>query len=145
MEIHLGTTLTIKQKCYHWVKRFPEEKQNFQLALYSYIALSHLCISPKLMKYEFFLFSLFTLLAIILILHRSSVYSYICHKYITVYFGVDVHAFFISNTFISNARLKLVKNLESAKQHTEAELLLCENYSLSSSMLSSKNNRRYSK
>ena len=30
-----------------------------------------------------------------------------------------------------------------AKQHPEAELLLFENYSLFSSMLSSKNNRRY--
>ena len=53
--------------------------------------------------------------------------------------------FYISNTFISNARLKLAKNLAKAKQHSEAELLLLENYSLSSSMLSSKHNRRYSK
>ena len=48
--------------------------------------------------------------------------------------------FYISNT-LSNARLKLAK----AKQHPEAELLLFENYSLSSSTLSPKNNRRYSK
>ena len=34
--------------------------------------------------------------------------------------------FFISNTFISNARLKLAKNHANAKQHPEAELLLCE-------------------
>ena len=32
--------------------------------------------------------------------------------------------FFISNTFISNARLKLAKNEANAKQHSEAELLL---------------------
>ena len=53
--------------------------------------------------------------------------------------------FFISNTFISNARLKLAENQASAKQHPEAELLLLENYSHSSSTLSPKNNRTYSK
>ena len=51
--------------------------------------------------------------------------------------------FFISNTFISNTRLNLTKNQEKAKQHPEAELWLIENYSLSSSTSSSKNNRRY--
>ena len=56
-----------------------------------------------------------------------------------------VHTFFISSTFISNARLKLIKNQANAKQHLEAELLLFENYSHSSSTLSSKNNRAYSK
>ena len=50
--------------------------------------------------------------------------------------------FFICNTFTSNTRLKLVKNRAKAKQHPEAKLLLFENYSLSSSMLSSKNNMR---
>ena len=49
-----------------------------------------------------------------------------------------VHTFFTSNTFISNARIKLAKNQANAKQHPEAELLLFENYSHSSSMLSSK-------
>ena len=53
----------------------------------------------------------------------------------------EVHAFFISNTFIRNARMKLAKRRAKAKQHPEAQL----NYSLSSSALSSKNNRRYSK
>ena len=48
--------------------------------------------------------------------------------------------FFISNTFISYTRLKLAKNQVKGKQHPEAELLLFENYMLSSSMLSSKNN-----
>ena len=42
--------------------------------------------------------------------------------------------FLISNTFISNARLKLTNNQAKAKQHPEAELLLFENYSLSSFM-----------
>ena len=56
-----------------------------------------------------------------------------------------MHAFFISNTFISNARLKLAKNQAKAKQHPEAELSLFKNDSLSSTRLSSKNNRRYSK
>ena len=52
--------------------------------------------------------------------------------------------FFISNTVISNARLKSAKTQANAKQHPEAELLLFENYSHSSSTLSSKNNRTYS-
>ena len=41
--------------------------------------------------------------------------------------------------------MKLDKNQAKAKQHPEAELLLFENYSLSSSTLSSKNRRKYSK
>ena len=56
-----------------------------------------------------------------------------------------LHAFFISNTFISNVRLKLAKNQAKAKQNHEAEHLLLENYLLSSSKLSSKNDKRYSK
>ena len=56
-----------------------------------------------------------------------------------------LHAFFISNTFISNARLKLAKNQANAKQHPEVELLLFENYSHSSYTLSSINNLTYSK
>ena len=43
-----------------------------------------------------------------------------------------------------NTKLKLAKNQAKAKQPPEAELLLFENYSLSSSMLSSKTNLRYS-
>ena len=56
----------------------------------------------------------------------------------------DYKLFFISNSFISNARLKLAKNQANAKQHPQAELLLFGKYSHSSSMLSSKNNRKYS-
>ena len=41
--------------------------------------------------------------------------------------------------------MKLVKNQAKAKQNPEAELLLFENYSLSLSTLSIKNNRRHSK
>ena len=37
----------------------------------------------------------------------------------------------MSNTFKSNASLKLTKNEAKVKQHTEAELLLIENYLLS--------------
>ena len=44
-----------------------------------------------------------------------------------------------------NARLKFENNQTKAKQHPEAELSLLENFLLSSSALSSKNNRRYSK
>ena len=39
----------------------------------------------------------------------------------------------------------MAKNQANAKQHPETELLLIENYSHSSSMLSSKNIRIYSK
>ena len=53
--------------------------------------------------------------------------------------------FFISNTFISNTRLKFAKNQANAKKHPEAELSLFENYSHSSSTLLSKNNMTYSK
>ena len=49
-----------------------------------------------------------------------------------------LNAFFISNTFISNARLKLAKNQVKAKQLPEAEPLLFENYSLSTPTLTSK-------
>ena len=55
-------------------------------------------------------------------------------------FWLMVHTFFISNTFITNTRLKLAKNQANAKQNPEAE-----DYSHSSSTLWSKNNRAYSK
>ena len=56
-----------------------------------------------------------------------------------------LHAFFISNTFISNARLKLTKNQANVKQHSEPEVSLFENYSHSLSKLSSRNTRTRSK
>ena len=44
----------------------------------------------------------------------------------------DTTPFFISNTFVSKARLKLAKNQANAKQHPEARFLLFnENYSYS--------------
>ena len=46
---------------------------------------------------------------------------------------------------MSNAMLKLAKNQAKPMQHPEVEFLLFENYSLFSSTLSSKHNRRYSK
>ena len=46
---------------------------------------------------------------------------------------------------MSNATLKSAKNRVNANQHPKAELLLFENYSLSSSTFSSKNNKSYSK
>ena len=55
-----------------------------------------------------------------------------------------MHAFFNSNTK-SNSSLKLAKSQVTSKQHSEIELLLFENYLHSSSTLSSKNNRAYSK
>ena len=53
--------------------------------------------------------------------------------------------FFVGNTFISNARLKMAKNQANAKQHPEAELLLFENFLHFSSTLSCRNNGTYSK
>ena len=46
--------------------------------------------------------------------------------------------FFISKTFIRNARLKLTKNQAKAKLHPEAELLLSGNYLVCSYTLPSK-------
>ena len=62
-----------------------------------------------------------------------------------ILYNYEIHAFFISNTFLSNVRLKLAKNQANAKPHPEAEVLLFENYSHSSPMLSSKSNRTHSK
>ena len=56
-----------------------------------------------------------------------------------------IHAFFISYTFISNARLKIAINQAYAKQHPEAEHLLFENYCYFSSTLPTKSNRAYSR
>ena len=54
---------------------------------------------------------------------------------------------FYKQHFHKQRQIKLTKNQAKAKQHLETELLLFENYSLSSSSLSSKNGRRilYSK
>ena len=54
----------------------------------------------------------------------------------------DYYAFLYA-TLIRNAWLKSVKNWVNAKQHPEAKLLLFENYTLSSSTWSFKNNRTY--
>ena len=54
--------------------------------------------------------------------------------------SIVIHVFFISNIFISNARLKLVKIQANTKQHPESELVVSEKYSHSSSTLSSRNN-----
>ena len=62
-----------------------------------------------------------------------------------IFSRIEIHAFFTSNTFISNARLNFAKSQAEARQHPEVELLLFENYSPSSSTLLSKNNRKYSK
>ena len=56
---------------------------------------------------------------------------------VTFKFAYRATRFFISNTFINNARLKLAKIQANAKQHPEAELLF-ENYSHSSSRNHSK-------
>ena len=56
---------------------------------------------------------------------------------------IDKH--FLTNTFMSNAKMKLAKSQPNAKQHPEAKLKLIDNYSNSSSTLLSKSNRTYSK
>ena len=43
----------------------------------------------------------------------------------------EIVCFFISNTFISNIRLKWAKNQAELKQHPEADLLLFQNHTLS--------------
>ena len=53
--------------------------------------------------------------------------------------------FLISNTSMSNARLKLAKNQANAQQNPETGFLQFENYSCFSSTLLSKNNGTYSK
>ena len=60
-------------------------------------------------------------------------------------FNVVTSFSYRSNTFISNTRLKLVKNQANAKQNPEVELLLFKNYSRSWSTLSFKNNSKFSK
>ena len=73
-----------------------------------------------------------------------------CIHMVICYFHLNrqekqINAFFINNTFISNVRLKLAKNQANAKQHPGVDLLLFENYLLSSSTLLSKSNKKYSK
>ena len=57
----------------------------------------------------------------------------------------QLHAFFMSSTFISNVRLKSAKHQANAKQHPETELLLFENVSHFSFTLSFRNNGTYPK
>ena len=59
--------------------------------------------------------------------------------------ATDSTHFYISQSFISKAKLKLAKNSTNTKQYPEAGILLFENSSYSSSNLSSKNNRTYSR
>ena len=56
---------------------------------------------------------------------------------------VNNASFLIKQEFIKLSQL--AKNQEKSKQHPEADILLLKTFSLSSSSLSSKNNRRYSK
>ena len=83
------------------------------------------------------------------LLKKSLKFHFLC----SVYYQLNLFfprlpfstCFFISNTFISNAKLKLAKTQANGKHHPEAEFQLFENYSNSSLALSSKNNRTYSK
>ena len=65
--------------------------------------------------------------------------SLLCKKFEPCINSTKYTLFFISNTFISKARLKLGgKNQVNAKEHPEAELLLFQYYSHSSSRNHSK-------
>ena len=55
------------------------------------------------------------------------------------------HLFYTQHVYKQNQAEIGKKSQAKAKHHPEAELLLFENYSLLSSMLSSKTNMRYSK
>ena len=67
------------------------------------------------------------------------------HALVTLYLNASLQTFITrfsyKQHFLSNARLKLAKNQANAMQHTEAELLLLENYSHSSC----ENNTTYSR
>ena len=67
--------------------------------------------------------------------HNSGYFKSLLQSKVINYNYSRLHTFFISNIFISNARPKLGKNQANTKQHHEAELLLFENYSHSSSTL----------
>ena len=56
-----------------------------------------------------------------------------------------VTRFFYKQNFYKQSQAEIGKNQGKAKQHPETELLLFGNYLLSTSTLSSKNNRRHSK
>ena len=56
-----------------------------------------------------------------------------------------LHAFLYKQYFSKQRQAKIGKNQAKPTQHPETELLLFDNYSLSSPTLSSKNNWRYSK
>ena len=59
--------------------------------------------------------------------------------------GTTHKCFFYKQHFYKQCQAEFGKKSTDVKQHLEAELLLLENYSHSSSTLSSKNNRTYSK
>ena len=56
-----------------------------------------------------------------------------------------LHDFLYKQHFYKQRQAEIAKNQANAKQHPEAELLLFKYYSHSSSTLSSRNNRTYSK
>ena len=94
-----------------WNPKLIEEEGSKQ----HYIITSHLLCSPCIIKKVRYVYKTVEYIG----LPQHLKWSCLCH-------------FFISNTFVSNARLKVAKNQVTAKQHPEAELLLFENYSHSS-------------
>ena len=68
---------------------------------------------------------------IIYIIYILYIYIYTLHHYIYICI-MYILTLFKSNTFISNIWLKLEKNSTKTQQHSQAELLLFENYLLSS-------------
>ena len=77
---------------------------------------------------DWFIHSAFVKITYQKIIESVSIFRWISH------FPIKIARLFITNTFTSNAKLKLAKNQAKAKQHPEIELLLLENYSLFSSI-----------
>ena len=93
-------------------------------------------------------FAIIVILKYVIFLNRHSAF---CEEFIFIYsLFYFIHYLnsttrFYTRFFIRNTRLKLAEIQANVNQHPEPELLLFENYSHSSAMFSSKNNRTYPK
>ena len=91
---------------------------------------------------KFFFFLFFSLTIFLLMYLYFSFSIRMCVEEVILLWKIvacEQHVSSISNTFISNARLKLAKCQANNKQHPKTEFWLFENYSPSSSTLPSKN------
>ena len=81
-------------------------------------------------SFRFFKYLLFLVSNDKSILLRTNIHKLKLKNLVDISFMTTHAFFFISNTFISNTRLKLSKNQAKAKQHREGELLLFENFAI---------------